>query len=273
MAERRMFAKTIVDSDAFLEMPLSAQALYFHLSMRADDDGFLNNAKKIRKIIGASEDDLKLLVAKRFVIAFNDGIIVIKHWRMNNYLRNDRYKPTVYQEELAMLELKDNGAYSLKNDVGIPNDNHLETQYSIGKYRLDKSSIDKDSIEEVSINTVSKDTVCQTRDVRRVVEEWNSLTEYGIKPISKLSSNSKRYQSLVARLNQYSIGDVFKAIDNVRHSDFLQGKHRGNSWQITFDWFVLPNNFPKVLEGQYENCNSEYQFGSTNKNSIDWDNV
>lgn len=140
-----MFSKTIVDSDAFLDMPLSAQALYFHLSMRADDDGFLNNAKKIQRIVSASDDDLKLLVAKRFVIAFDDGIIVIKHWRMNNYLRSDRYKPTVYQEELAMLNLKDNGSYSLRSDVGIPNDYHCETQYSIGKDSIDKDSIDKDS--------------------------------------------------------------------------------------------------------------------------------
>lgn len=112
MAERRMFSKTIVDSDAFLDMPLSTQALYFHLSMRADDDGFLNNAKKIQKIIGASDDDLKLLIIKRFVIAFDDGIIVVKHWRMNNYLRKDRYTPTVYQEEFKMLGIKDNGAYT-----------------------------------------------------------------------------------------------------------------------------------------------------------------
>ena len=132
-----MFAKTIVDSDAFLDMPLSTQALYFHLSMRADDDGFLNNANKIRRTIGASEDDLKLLILKRFVLDFDDGIIVIKHWRMNNYLRSDRYKPTVYQEEMAMLETKENGSYSLKNDVGIPNGYHLETQYSIGKDSID----------------------------------------------------------------------------------------------------------------------------------------
>ena len=141
MADKRMFSKTIVDSDAFLEMPLSAQAVYFHLSMRADDDGFLNNAKKIQRTINASDDDLKLLVLKRFIIAFDGGIIVIKHWRMNNYLRNDRHKPTVYQEELAMLNIKENGAYTLKNDtencLGIPNDNQMATQY-----RLDKNSID-----------------------------------------------------------------------------------------------------------------------------------
>ena len=106
MAERRMFAKTIVDSDAFLDMPLSSQALYFHLSMRADDDGFVNNPKKIQRMIGCSDDDLKLLIAKRFVLIFDSGVIVIKHWRLHNTLRKDRYKPTIYQEEFKKLILK-----------------------------------------------------------------------------------------------------------------------------------------------------------------------
>ena len=110
MAERRMFAKTIIDSDAFLDMPQSTQALYFHLAMRADDDGFINNPKKTQRIVGASDDDLKLLIAKRFIIPFESGVIVIKHWRLHNYIRSDRYKPTVYQDELASLELKNNGA-------------------------------------------------------------------------------------------------------------------------------------------------------------------
>lgn len=141
MAERRMFSKTIIDSDAFLEMPLSTQALYFHLSMRADDDGFLNNARKIQRIIGASDDDLKLLIMKRFIIAFDDGIIVVKHWRMNNYLRKDRYTPTVYQDEYAMLSVKENGAYTLSDTVGIPDADHCETQVSIGKVSIGKDSI------------------------------------------------------------------------------------------------------------------------------------
>ena len=117
MAERRMFAKTIIDSDSFLDMPLSAQSLYFHLSMRADDDGFINNPKKIQRMIGASDDDFKLLFVKRFVIGFESGVVVIKHWRIHNYIRNDRYKETVYQDEKALLTLKENGSYTL----GIPN--------------------------------------------------------------------------------------------------------------------------------------------------------
>lgn len=113
MAERRMFAKTIIDSDAFLDMPLSTQALYFHLSMRADDEGFINNPKKIQRMIGASDDDLKLLIAKSFIINFESGIIVIKHWKIHNYIRGDRLQKTQYQEERQLLEVKDNGAYTL----------------------------------------------------------------------------------------------------------------------------------------------------------------
>ena len=113
MAEKRMFTQKIIDSDAFLDMPLSAQTLYFHLNMRADDDGFVNNPKKIQRMIGASADDLKILLMKRFIIGFDSGVIVIKHWRMANTLRKDRYTPTAFQEELAKLEIEDNGAYTM----------------------------------------------------------------------------------------------------------------------------------------------------------------
>lgn len=135
-----MFSKTIVSSDAFIDMPLSTQALYFHLSMEADDDGFLNNARRIQRLIGASDDDLRLLIAKRFVITFDGGIVVIKHWKMNNYLRKDRYTPTVYQEEFAMLDTKENGAYTALDTVGIPDDNQTETQVRLGKVRIGKDS-------------------------------------------------------------------------------------------------------------------------------------
>lgn len=141
MAERRMFAKTIIDSDAFLDMPLSTQCLYFHLSMRADDDGFINNPKKVQRMIGASDDDLKVLTAKRFIIPFETGIVVIKHWKIHNYIQKDRYKPTVYQEELSQLSLKDNNAYTL--DTGCIHDGYiLETQDSI---ELGKDSIEKEN--------------------------------------------------------------------------------------------------------------------------------
>ncbi len=134
MAERRMFAKTIIDSDAFLEMPQSSQNLYFHLCMRADDDGFLNNPKKIARMVGCNDDDLKIILAKRFIIAFDTGVIVIKHWKIHNYIAKDRYKETVYKEEKASLQIKNNGSYT---DC-IQNVDSLTTQVRLGEDRIGK---------------------------------------------------------------------------------------------------------------------------------------
>lgn len=134
-----MFSTQIIDSDAFLEMPLSSQTLYFHLSMRADDDGFINNPKRIQRMIGASDDDLKLLIAKSFVLAFDSGVLVIKHWRINNYIRSDRYKPTLYSEEMQQLGVKANGSYTF-NSSGIPLVYQTDTKYRLDKSRLDKNT-------------------------------------------------------------------------------------------------------------------------------------
>ena len=155
MAERRMFTQKIIDSDAFLDMPLTTQALYFHLNMRADDDGFINNPKKICRMIGASDDDLKLLIAKRFVLAFEKGVIVIKRWRMHNLIRKDRYSPTQYEDEFMSLDIKDNGSYTEKmpqiqgiegygNQMATswqPNGNQMATQDRLGKDRLGKDRL------------------------------------------------------------------------------------------------------------------------------------
>jgi hypothetical protein len=162
MAERRMFAKTIIDSDAFLDMPLSTQSLYFHLSMRADDDGFINNPKKIQRMIGASDDDLKLLIAKNFIIPFESGIVVIKHWKIHNYIQSDRYKPTVYQEERELLEMKKNKAYTLSESLEtecIQNGYSLETQVRLGKDSIGKDSIDIPDSDEPVVSVSKKKAV------------------------------------------------------------------------------------------------------------------
>ncbi len=140
MAKKRMFSQQITESDAFLDMPLSTQALYFHLGMAADDDGFINSPKRIQRMIGASDDDLMLLVVKNFIIPFESGVVVIKHWRINNYIRSDRYTPTVYTDEKSMIVEKKNRVYSLKNAQGIPLVYQTDTQYRLDKNRLDKCS-------------------------------------------------------------------------------------------------------------------------------------
>lgn len=161
MAEKRMFTQKIIDSDPFLDMPLSTQALYFHLNMRADDDGFVNNPKRIQRTVGASEDDLKLLIAKRFLLCFENGVIVIKHWRMHNTLKSDRYRPTQYQEEFALLEVKDNKSYTERQNVPLlPEGNEVEPEWnqpgsgSEPQYSIGKVSIEEDSEEECNIVSV-----------------------------------------------------------------------------------------------------------------------
>jgi len=142
MAEKRMFAKTIVLSDAFLDMPASTRCLYFTLSMLADDDGFVNSPRSIMRQSGATDDDMKLLIAKKFVLVFDSGVIVIKHWRMNNYLQSDRYHETKYLEEKATLTLDKNGAYHRSDSM------YTESEYtenSIDKISKDKISLVKDS--------------------------------------------------------------------------------------------------------------------------------
>lgn len=151
MAERRMFAKSIVLSDAFLDMPMSARCLYFTLSMLADDDGFVGSPKAIMRQCGASQNDLDCLFGKRYVLGFESGIIVIKHWRINNYLQSDRKKNTTYVEEMNQLTLDAKGAYTEKEIMYTENGNlYTENQIPVytGKYSIDKSSIDKSSIEE-----------------------------------------------------------------------------------------------------------------------------
>jgi len=149
MAEKRMFTVKIVESDAFLDMPLSAQALYVHLNMNADDDGFVNNPKMITRLIGAKNDDLQVLIDKAFILMFPSGVAVIKGWLMNNIIKNDRKHPTSYQEELSQLVVKDNRSYTWKQ-----NGNGTETERkqngnnlfpSIDKNSLDKNSLDKNN--------------------------------------------------------------------------------------------------------------------------------
>lgn len=210
MAERRMFAKTIIDSDAFLDMPLSTQALYFHLSMRADDEGFVNNPKKIARMIGADDDSLKLLIMKNFIIPFESGIVVIKHWKIHNYIRNDRYKPTVYQEERSQLTMKDNGAYTMQSGIpngnqmdtnGIPSDipdgYRLDTQYSIGKVSIDQDSINMAAKPQKHKHGEFQHVLLTDAEYQKLISDFGEeTTEYYIKKVDEYCEQSgKRYKN------------------------------------------------------------------------------
>ncbi len=139
MANRRMFSLDVIDTDKFMDMPLSAQALYFHLGLRADDDGFVASPKKIMKIVDCKQDDLKVLIAKGFVIPFESGVVVIRHWKIQNRIQPDRYRKTKYVSERSKLDVVDN-VYKLDTEI-IQDVIETEPQYSIDKYSIDKCSI------------------------------------------------------------------------------------------------------------------------------------
>ena len=256
MAEKRMFAKSIVLSDVFLDMPVSARCLYFTLGMLADDDGFVGSPKAIMRQCGASQDDMAILISRRYVLAFDTGVIVIKHWRINNFLRQDRHVTTTYIEELSSLSTDDKGAYIEKNlppsedalvdqwlTNGQPNDNQRLT--------AGQPSIDKGSKEEISRDkglTSSNELVLRTADVRRILNAWNSIGLYTVK---KITEGTNRYTWLRKRIREYGVDGILEAIEKVRQSSFLQG-HNRKGWTATFDWFIRPNNFPKVLSGNYD---------------------
>ena len=144
MAQRRMFSRKITETDHFLEMPLSSQALYFHLNMGADDEGFIDKAKTIQRTIGASDDDMKLLIAKGFLIPFESGVVVIRHWRIHNYIQADRFQATIHQNEKEQLEFDKSKIASIKPlDQCIQNVYKMDTQVRLGEDSLDKDRLDK----------------------------------------------------------------------------------------------------------------------------------
>ena len=235
MAERRMFAKTIVDSDMFLDMPLSTQALYFHLSMRADDDGFINNPKKIQRMIGASDDDLKVLVMKRFILPFDSGVVVIKHWRIHNYIRNDRYKETIYQDEKSKLFLKENGAYTDVSTVGIPDGNQkvddLETQVRLGK-DIDRIELGEgiDSVEEATPPAPPKPTrhkygtyqlvLLTDEDYQKLQQEFpHDYSERIARLDEYIASTGKKYKNHLATIRSWARKDATQKKPQAKNSN------------------------------------------------------
>lgn len=193
-----MFSKKIVDADAFMDMPLSTQALYLHLAVRADDDGFIGNPKKIARMIGANDDDYKVLLAKRFILQFPNGICVIKHWLIHNYIQNDRYKETQYLDEKKMLKIKDNKAYT----ECIHNVSTLETQVRLGKDRLGKKNTlseivpngteDLDDVEIISVEKPKKEPK------KSKYEKYDDPTPFTLSEfVSSMEASSQRHVQII----------------------------------------------------------------------------
>lgn len=256
MAQRRMFSLAVVDTDAFLEMPLSSQALYFHLGMRADDDGFVSNAKRIKMLVGASDDDLKLLVAKRFLLTFKSGVVAIKHWKISNYIQKDRYRPTLYKEEKATLWQKPDGAYTDHPAEGAkpclppaqnpenPDDSTvfedvsaLDTSciHSIGKVRLGKERLGKVSLGKVNNYILSGDGDGRTVADEAVIDYLNSRGLH-------LESYLGVYEPALAKMKELT-RVVFKNFasrepNNVDYANVFLAVRECIQDPVTEEWFI-----------------------------------
>ena len=196
MAKKRMFNVDIVGSDAFLDLPHTAQALYFQLGMRADDDGFVGNPKTIQRIAGTKASDLELLVKKRFLLQFPSGVVVIKHWKINNQIQKDRYTPTVYTEEYQSLYIKDNKSYTEMDKGCIQSVSEMDTQISIDKNRLDKNSRGG----EKHAHGFFANVLLTDDELQKLAAEITNYEEYIEKLSHYIESNGKKYKSHYATI-------------------------------------------------------------------------
>jgi hypothetical protein len=236
-----MFSKQIIDSDAFLDMPLSSQALYFHLNMRADDDGFINNPKKIQRMIQCSEGDLQMLIAKRFVIPFESGVCVIKHWLIHNYIRKDTYKETVYTDEKEMLFTKENKAYTLNESQKAE---LLQSSYepvdeksrSIDKISIDKKRLDKDSIDYISLSFID--------DV-----------------IEKVKLTQEQYNKLISKYDKELVHKTIISLDTY----IANGTKKYKDHYRTINNWCMKSKEVKQGYGQYSGSNAKPQYNGNNR--------
>ena len=239
MARRRMFSLDVVDTDSFLDMPATTQALYFHLGMRADDDGFVSSPKKILAFTNCASDDLKVLASKGFIIPFESGVVVITHWKQHNYIQSDRYRKTIYAKEHSQLELVGN-IYKLDTD-SIQDVSEPEAQY-----RLSKDIVrDKIEIEGEKERT----------NYQRIADLYNE-TCVSFPRLQKLSDARKK--AIKARLRQYSMEDFERLFQMAEASSFLKGQNTRN-WSASFDWLIKDANMAKVLDGNYQDRQPESQ--------------
>ena len=257
MAERRMFAKTIINSDAFLDMPQSTQLLYFHLSLSGDDDGFVNKPKTIMRMIGCKDDDFKILIAKKFIIPFDTGVVVIKHWKIHNFIAKDRYTETKYKNEKSMLDLDENKAYTATLETVstecIQDVNTMDTQVRLGK---------------VSIGKVNKDL----HELPKFTEDSTAygIAEYLFLKIQSSNPNIKKpnmqswagYADKMLRIDNRSKKDIkividFATTDSFWQSNILSTKKLKEKFDTLYIQATKPrsnNQSKSKLQKQIDDC-------------------
>ena len=268
MASRRMISLSVIDTDKFIDLPASTRLLYYDLSMRADDDGFVSSPNKIARMVGCSIEDLDKLIENEYLIRFESGVVAIKHWKISNRLKKDRYTPTRYKEELGML-VEVESVYCIRNrnktepkcsDNGtkcVPNRNKTEPQDSIGKDRLVQDSSDKDSSEHGGCEQPRNKS---SLNYEKAVDSFNRMCP-SLPKVRALTDNRRR---LIDKADKLINGDFEALFRKAEASDYLTGKI--NNWRADLDWILKDDNPLKILEGKYDN---RVKCGKQRKSSFD----
>ena len=254
MAERRMFSKTIVDSDLFLNMPATSQLLYFHLALRADDDGFINNPKSLTRMCGCHDDDMNMLITRGFIIPFPEtGVVVVTHWNIHNKIKKDRYTETANKKELSQL-VNIEGAYMVRDSVPEleTNVSNLEPKRNQNGDKAETTVSNLEPQDRLGKDRLGKDRLGKVIDYEAVKDSFNRLCP-SFPEIKTMSEARKR--AVRARLNTYSMDDLLEAFRKAEASDFLKGKNK-RDWSANFDWMVKDANLAKILDGNYDNKDS-----------------
>ena len=223
MARRRMFNLDIIDTDLFIEMPQSSRLLYYELCMRADDDGFVSSPKKIQRVVGCSDDDFKVLITKKFIIPFETGVVVIRHWKIHNYIQKDRYKETLYSEEKRLLSQEENGAYKLMDTSCIQNGDTGKDSIELVKDSIElvKDSIDnniKENIKEIEVSHSAKAEQCD-------IPYEDIISYLNFKAGTNFRSNTNKTKSLIkARFKEGFTVEEFKVVIDKKCIEWLNNK-------------------------------------------------
>lgn len=286
MAKKRMYDKEIVGSDAFIEMPTSSQALYFHLGMNADDDGFVGNPKSIQRQIGASDDDMRLLIMKRFILAFDSGVVLIKHWNINNFIRKDRYKPTTYIKEKSLIVLCDNNSYGIttvNRDFTLVN--QRSTQYSIDEYSKEKCSLVEESVDSELSRKISDKTAALYQPIRieelcphesdlspqerpaanKAVKSKSAEEKHCFGEFNNVYLTDKEYKELVS---QFGAAKALAKINRLSRWLYSDSSHNKSDHYRTILVWHSEDEAKKSKKAEAERANASYDIDEYEKYSM-----
>ncbi|MFR2716363.1 MAG: hypothetical protein ACLTA5_02985 [Anaerococcus obesiensis] len=259
MALKRMFSNSIIDSDDFMTLSNDAQLLYFYLGMATDDDGFTKKYRTTMRALGINENALEELEKHGFIYIFEENnLVLIRDFKINNDLKNDRYHETIYQEQFKQIEEKDKRYFLIKNEMYpecIQDVSRMETEHNITKPNQTKPNQTKNNIPNIS--TISNGDDEENKElnkndyIKKIIDEWNKIPE--------LENISNREKDIDVIISNYGVKNTLKVIDNIKYSKFLRGMTNNSTWKVSLKWIILKKNFQKILENGFNRDMTDFE--------------